>query len=791
MLLHILKKDLQRKRVMNCIVLLFIILAATFLASSTNNLITITSATDYFLEISKTPDYLMVVANDDGESEIEAFLEKNQYVTEYEVMNSYAVLDDAIEIVKCAADPQKEKFERNNTIALGALPENFLKVFDGNDQPLHLDRGEIAIPMLLANQNQLSVGDVLKITCGKNEIEFTISDIMKDAVFGSEMMGLKRMIVSEEDYADLTAKTQRTHMLLFSVNCSDMDAFEKDFKKNDFQLISSINRSTLDMLYVFDMVIAGVLIIVSICLIIVSLLILRFTIVFTLQEDYKEIGIMKAIGIRDRGIKGIYLVKYLVISLTGAFIGLVLSFPFEKLLLKQTITNMVVKDAESNYLLNVGCAVLIVALVLSFCYLSTGKVRKFSAIEAIRNGSNGERFKAKTVFHLNKRKWITPAFYMACNDVAGNMKRFLVLAVIFCIGTLEIQLPLTAIHTLRDKSIISSFSLQESDLVMDNTNSEQYITQSDDSKLLSDMKNIEEKFAANGLNAQVWVEVGYMVPCYSNDPQQTVQYNIMQLKGNHEDQYDVLEGRIPKLNDEIMITERTAKELQVGIGDSIYLKYPDEAEEYVITGTYQSLMSLGNGFRISQNAFIDNKYLSMVMNMQVQFTHEVEDPKEKAKEVYPDIEIYTTSEYVNNMIGGIMDQLDTIKFLIVCVVIVINVLITILIMKMLITKERGEIAMLKSIGFSNSTLKAWQTMRILLVMICSMVLGVFFMKFLAPIVVTPIFSMMGGTSMKLILKPLEAYVIIPLILLVVTGFAAWLCAWDVNKVDLKEINTLE
>ena len=580
-------------------------------------------------------------------------------------------------------------------------------------------------------------------------------------------------------------------MLLFSVYCSDMDAFEKDFKKNDFQLISSIKRSTLDMLYVFDMVIAGVLIIVSICLIIVSLLILRFTIVFTLQEDYKEIGIMKAIGIRDRGIKGIYLVKYLVISLTGAFIGLVLSFPFEKLLLKQTITNMVVKDAESNYLLNVGCAVLIVALVLSFCYLSTGKVRKFSAIEAIRNGSNGERYKAKTVFHLNKRKWITPAFYMACNDVAGNMKRFLVLAVIFCIGTLEIQLPLTAIHTLRDKSIISSFSLQESDLVMDNTNSEQYITQSDDSMLLSDMKNIEEKFAANGLNAQVWVEVGYMVPCYSNDPQQTVQYNIMQLKGNYEDQYDVLEGRMPKLNDEIMITERTAKELQVGIGDSIYLKYPDKSEEYVITGTYQSLNSLGNGFRISQDAFIDNKYLSMVMNMQVQFTHEVEDPKEKAKEVYPDIEIYTTSEYVNNMIGGIMDQLDTIKFLIVGVVLVINVLITILIMKMLITKERGEIAMLKSIGFSNSTLKAWQTIRILLVMICSMVLGVFFMKFLAPIVVNPIFSMMGGTSMKLILKPLEAYVIIPLILLVVTGFAAWLCAWDVNKVDLKEINTLE
>lgn len=793
MLLHILKKDLKRKKVMNVIVLLFIMLAATFMASSANNLITITNAVDYFFSITKSPDFLAVAVSENKHTDIEEFIKANKFVSEYEVMDLYALTDENIEIVKCAANPKNHKYEKTNTVAVGAITQNFLKVFDENDQLLNLAKGEIAIPIVIAKQNQLSTGDVLKITCGDTQMEFTVSSIVKDAVFGSEMMGFKRLLITEEDYETLTGNGNPFHTLLFTVSCTDTAAFEKDFKKNDFQVISALNSSLFHMLYIFDMVIAGVFIIVSICLIVVALLILRFTIVFTLQEDYKEIGIMKAIGIRDNSIKGIYLLKYLAISLIGAFIGLLISFPFEKLLLKEAITNMVVKSSDSNSLVNIGCAVLIVVVVLIFCYTSTGKIRKFSAIEAIRNGSNGERYKAKTVFHLHKSKVFAPSFFMACNDVVGNVKRFLVLSIIFCIGTLEILLPLTAIHTLKDKNIITSFGMQQSDVFIDTGKMEQYINLKNNHMLLNDMKKMEEDLADDGMDAQVWEEIGYMVPCYASDPQQIVRYYIVQVVGNKEDDYDVLDGRMPQLQNEIMITELTAEELNVEIGDSIYFKYPDKVEEYVITGTFQSLMNMGNGFRISHNAQIDSKYISSIMAFQVKVNGNIQEKLllETIQEVFPNYQVLSVSDYISSMIGGVLDKMDSIKLLIVAVVIIINVLITILIMKMLITKERGEIAMLKSVGFSNRTLKAWQSFRILLVLVFSILLGVVLTKILAPITIGPIFTMMGGTSMKLIIKPLEAYVIFPLILLVFTGVAAWLCAWDVNKVDLKEINSLE
>lgn len=793
MLFHILKRDLKRKKVMNMIVLLFIMLAATFMASSANNLITISGAVDYFFDVAKTPDYLAVVVNKSKETEIDTFLKNCEYVDEYEAEDMYAVIGENVRIEK-SVNGDDRSFESSNTVAVGALPENFMKVFDQNNELLVLRKGEIAIPRIIAEHNDLEIGDILTITCGDTKKEFKISTIVKDAIFGSEMMGFKRLIITNDDFKELTEEGLTFHTLLYAVNASDLDTFETEFKKNNFDIVSGMDRNILDKLYVFEMVTAGIFIILSICLIIVSLLILRFTIVFTLQEDYREIGIMKAIGIKNSKIRFIYLIKYLVIAVIGSVIGLLLSFPLEDALIKAVITNLVTRGIGGNVFINIGCTVLIVAVVLIFCYLSTGKVKKFSAIEAIRNGSNGERFSAKTMIRLHKRKALSPACYMAVNDVTGNKKRFIMLAVIFCLGMMEILLPLSAIHTLKDDSIVNTFSMQQSDVFMNNHRLDRYIVDADGKELMEqDIKEVEEKLAQEGITARVWIEVGYMAPCYADDPNENVRYNIQQVCGDVEDDYPVLEGRLPKADNEIMITGLTAEELGVEIGDSIYFKLSEEDKEFVICGTFQTLMNLGKGFRIAHDTTLPNQPFSSAMNMQIEIDSGVEKGEEIStlQKIFPDYSFLTCKEEISNMIGGVLDKMDAIKFLIIGIVCMINVLITVLVMKMLFTKERGEIAMLKSIGFSNRTLKAWQSLRILMVLIVSMIVGVVLSRLLAPFVISPIFTMMGGTNIELVINPLEGYVICPLILMATTGIAAWLCAWEVHRVDLKEINSME
>ena len=60
MYLNILKKDLKRKKAMNIILLLFIILATMFVASSVNNIINVTTALDNYFEMANAPDYMIM-----------------------------------------------------------------------------------------------------------------------------------------------------------------------------------------------------------------------------------------------------------------------------------------------------------------------------------------------------------------------------------------------------------------------------------------------------------------------------------------------------------------------------------------------------------------------------------------------------------------------------------------------------------------------------------------------------------------------------------------------------------
>lgn len=79
MYLRILKKDLKRKKTMNVILLIFVILAATFIASSANNLTTVSSALDNFFEKAEGPDYWFASTNDADVGRFEDFAEENGY----------------------------------------------------------------------------------------------------------------------------------------------------------------------------------------------------------------------------------------------------------------------------------------------------------------------------------------------------------------------------------------------------------------------------------------------------------------------------------------------------------------------------------------------------------------------------------------------------------------------------------------------------------------------------------------------------------------------------------------
>lgn len=793
MFFRILKKDLQRKRAMNLILLLFVIMAAMFLASSASNLVTVFGAVEHFFEISNVPDYIIISLAEDGEDAIAGFLDESEWVSEYQAVDMLNLANEQIGIKSRAALTEDDAYEKLSTLLICPVPEGFLEVFDSGQQPLALEDGEIALARAEAEKNQLAVGDVISIQVEAVTQEFTVKEIVKDAAFGPTMMGIKRFFITEHDYLKFAEQEGIVGVKLYCVNYSDAEAFQNAFRKMQFSVISNVDKETVKMTYVVDLLVTVVLIVVSICLILVAFLVLRFMIVFTLQEDYQEIGVMKAIGIPDSGIKGVYLVKYFAISAAGALMGFLFSFPFGDMLLRQTIVNIVTEYTGQNIVINLACTLVVVLLVVLFCYGSTNRLRKISVMEAIQNGSNGERYCAKSRISLHGRKRMKPYFYMACNDITGNVRRFLLLLVIFFIGTQMILLPLSAVNTLKSEELVWSFSMVPSEVYMTTGNEESYVVKGGESRLRDDLKEIRDELYARGYTALVWAEAGYTTPVYANDPDELYSYySLYRIGDEPNEDYRIMEGRTPVLADEVMITEKTAQEMGVWIGDSVYYKLPEGDREFIITGIYQSMINMGNGLRLSSAADFGESTIAGIIAMQVEIEElEEEEALALLKEIYPESKFQGVQDCIKNMMGGITDQLDVLELFIVILVLLINSLITALMMKTFIAKERGEIAILKSIGFKDPAIRAWQTVRILLILVAAIVLGTAASKLLSQLAIVPIFAMMGATHMELVTEPLQAYVLYPALLLLVTGIVAYLGAGEVRRVDCKEVNNME
>ena len=74
MYLRILKKDLKRKKAMNVILLVFIILASMFVSSGVNNIISVTTALDDYFEMADAPDYIAMTRNKSGAVDVDGIL---------------------------------------------------------------------------------------------------------------------------------------------------------------------------------------------------------------------------------------------------------------------------------------------------------------------------------------------------------------------------------------------------------------------------------------------------------------------------------------------------------------------------------------------------------------------------------------------------------------------------------------------------------------------------------------------------------------------------------------------
>lgn len=786
MLFKTIKKDLKRKKTMNFILLLFIILATVFVASGINNVVNVVNGTDYYLDKAEIGDFLFILQGEDVIGSLDDTLNDCKEIDSYKLEDVIFASQDNYRI-------NGKKVDSKNAGILQGFDGKGIKFFNlDNEEIKDVPKGHVYISGSFMKRNGVKIGDKMRITHGSVDKELIVVGKIKDAFLGSDLMGNTRFLMNQEDMKEFFEDENLYHHYggqLGYIFTKDTDAVAQALASAKSVAFAK-PRSMIEMCYVLDMIVAFMVLIMSICLMIVAFMVLKFSISFTIMEEYREIGVMKAIGIKNFQIRSLYIGKYFVMAIIGSAIGFGLSIPFGKELLKSVSDNMVLGN-DGGVVINIIGAILVVVMITWFAFLCTKKVKKATPIDAIRSGQTGERYKKKTIYRIGRSRLNTSG-YMALNDVLSSPKRFLSIIISFSICTMLVLMIVNTAETMKSSNLIHLF-LSESDAYVVDTKAAMKNMSMTKEEVLEDFHSWEDKLEEKGIPCYISYEFMYKYKVTFDGKDYSP--GIMQGLNNKSTDYVYMKGEAPLSENEIAIASGFSKNTKADIGDTLEIDFGDRKVKCIVTGIFQTMNQMGDAIRLWENTKTDRAHSASAFAYQINYTdnpskEERAKRMEIIKAVFDNDEVYDAAGYCAMSVEAV-DTMDAVSILLLAITLVVVILVTVLMERSFIADEKSQIAMLKAIGFSEGAIIKWQVYRFAIIALVAEILAAILSIPATELVSTPIFQMMGASSIKYEYNLLKIFVLYPLIIVAVTVVVAWLTALYSKKISSADTANIE
>ena len=789
MFLRILKNDLRRKKSMNIILLIFVILSTMFASSSTYNMLAVYGGIDYFFEKAEMSDYVILTLNSNGTDPAEDIIKNADSVTEYKKENIifYSASDLTQNGVKYVS------FENPGIIVSDRGMK--LKCFNKDNEVItEVPKGHVYVGGIMSTLDDVHIGDTVDLTIEEKTVTVTIDGYLKDALLGSPFIGNSRMIMNDSDYSELLgARNIKNHQGgIYYIQTDDMSALQNDVA-DVYNSLFSAEAGTVKLTFMLDMLTAALLLIVSICLILIAFTMLSFTIKFTLAEDFREIGVMKAVGLKNRSIRGLYMIKYLCISIVGALVGYFASIPFGKVLMA-SVSDRLLIESDGGVEVGIISACAVVLIILWFCYFCSRRIKKLSPIDAVRSGETGERYKARSVMKLSKSR-LGSNWFLGINDVLSKPRQYMSMIVTFTICLLLVMMLATAANTLMSEKLIYLFGTTQSDAYYNSTDKiMEAMGNSDETILDKTVSEIEDTLAKNGMPADVHVELNYQIPVKFGDKQ--MQVLMQQCTETKTTDYVYNEGLAPIYVNEVAFTPQILEELDAKIGDKVKLTVAGVESEYTITASFVSLNQLGRIGRLHQDVKTRCGDAASAFAFQIDFKDspdekEVASRIERMREIFGTDKIYDAADFVDKCTNSSATIIMA-KNMVLLIALLIAILITVLMERSFLSKESNEIALMKAIGFKTRSISAQHTIRFVIVIIISTALAAALNWPFTKIVCDRIFGVMGaGSGIEYKINGPELFAVYPAILAAVVSLTAWIASLYAKTIKADRIGNIE
>lgn len=778
MFLKMVKNDFRRNKIITTAVFLFIMFAVVLAASAVNNIAHLIPSMAELQKRAVPADITQMHSGEFDQEDIDRFTEaQREHITMQETM------------VLLTLDGSHIHFGDNQTMA-GTVQdisfvvqnEKFDFILDLNNEKLDVMEGEVAVPIYFMQQYNLKIGETITVKSGEYEKEFVISDYARDYEMNSSLTSSKRFVLNQADYDEMHTMQagELEYLIEFKLKENgSSQAVQTAYIEAGLPANGPTVEGEVFLLFnaLSDAAVAMVIILISMLMIIIAFLCIRLTFLATIDEDVREIGVMKALGISKKKIRKVYLTKYKIMSVIAGITGYLLSF-FVVHLFNRNMRLYLSSDSSGilQYVLSLAAPIVIYFLIVMYCKRVLKKIDKVSAVEALRSNMMAPGKKQKYSFPLLDNRFFSVSSYMGLRDVWKRFKLYRLLLLIYIVSTFLAILPIQVYNTMNSPEFSTYMGIGKSDMRIDLRMTDTITA--DFTRLYEDLENDSdiEKHAAYITSAYqvkntegswdyIYIEIG--------------DFSLFPLK--------YLEGRAPKGEGEISLSyaNASANGLNKKVGDEVVVKAGGKEKTLTVTGIYQDITNGGKTAKAHTDLGINNEaVLWMHVSMNVAAGVDIQEKMNNYQTTYEFAKVNDIKEYTQQTLGNIIDQMGIIVIGGMTITVLMIVLITALFLRMLLSKDMSQIAIMRSMGLTSKQIRHQYMTGTLMVLVLGILFGALASNYVGEFLVSIAMSFMGAAKIELVQVAWQTWLLWPLLLIVVVGITIYVSCKTAVKGDL-------
>lgn len=642
----------------------------------------------------------------------------------------------------------------------------------------------IYLPSIFHEVGGYNLNDKFEVLMGNDLIlKFTVKGFTEDIYFSSIETKYMGVYLPHETYVKVSALLDETYdaVLIFA----ELKEINKEIEIGIKELTSleTVTMATdiKDLLLSFDIVMvrgtrvmmavmmAVMIVVFAFIIVTVCLIVVRFRIGNSIEDDMTKIGTLKALGYTGRQIILSVVLQFLMIAFTGSIIGISLSY-----LATPMLSDVFAQQSGFKWVQGFDPVVstitmgLILVIVVIVAYLTSRKINKLNPIVALRGGIVTHNFKKNHIPLENSRGSLP--LVLALKNLLQNKKQGIMMTIImFAVSFTGVFAVVMFYNTTVDtRTFNETPGVELSNVVItlkpdaDSTRIREEIIQ---------MKGVRK--------AQYIDESMLLINKYE------VRAFIMEDFASKETD-TVYEGRYPKHDNEIAIAGHLAEMINKDIGDSISVEYSGFKENYLITGLTQGAFMGGINASIRRDGILKLNPDHKEQGLQIYLDKDV-DAGELTKElevIYNDekIAVFDMDYEIEAGAGVYTDIVSKIGITILVITIAVVILVLYFVINSSITRRRRELGIQKAIGYSTYQLMNQISIGLLPSIIIGVTIGSLVSSLKSNSIMSIVQRGMGIMKANYIVVP-SWIITFGIILIVVSYISSMLLTYRIRKIS--------